>query len=261
MSDSANQSDPSTIRITGSPQPRAAASANSRRLTAAECELIKDDTSIRRAETPALFRLLATLESDPVADDDDYFSDVGFAQIYRQPDVYRGKPVATRGTIRRIVRRRAPPNDAGLSEYFQVWFQPHDNPAAPLAVFCRRLPENLVPADDVAESATVRGVFFKRWAYQAQDVARAAPLLIAATVHVEPQRPPVQTAKPLLAPWQVVPLAALLAAAVVIFVRQRGRSLRPVTGAALASPSGRPQTADEASESIQPPPGSPSASP
>ena len=97
-----------------------------------------------------------------------------------------------------------------------------------MVVYCLRLPKGFPTGMELAEQAAVTGYFFKRWAYQAHDVLRAAPELLARTLQWE-QRP-VMTPPQSVETWSiplvvgVAALAALLATGIVYL---RTRATRP----------------------------------
>jgi hypothetical protein len=108
---------------------------------------------------------------------------VSYAQLFRQSEAYRGKLVTVSGIVHRAHRLELAPNSYGIDAYYQVWLFPNDNPASPVVAYCLWLPEDFPLGMEIAESVSLTGLFFKRWAYQAQDTVRTAPSLLARTLH------------------------------------------------------------------------------
>ena len=155
---------------------------------------------------------------------------VTFAQLYRRPGDYRGKLVEFRGRVMGVFPLHAPPNDVGISQYYQLWVCPEEE-NDPIVVYCLRLPEHFPRGERISEPAAIRGVFFKRWAYQAKDGLRFAPVVLAPSIRWEP----IITQSPLPAEPPPNPLVAVVVAAVltVLFLwyvlRVREKRLFPKT--------------------------------
>ncbi len=151
-------------------------------------ESVRDNTVFRGAEKDAWFRMLEQLnERDLSALRRESTGYVGFLQLYKQPDAYRGKLVTVAGTIRMGYYREAPQNLYGIPGYYVFWLKPAGG-KSPIVVYCLEIPHGF---PDVAkleregerppldEQAEFTGYFFKRWAYRAQDDTRLAPLILA----------------------------------------------------------------------------------
>jgi hypothetical protein len=188
-------------------------------------EAVRDDTLSRlddRACSLHLFDILnrtdqQTLQSASVGP-------VSYAQLFRQPNQYRGRLVTVSGIVRRANRIELFPNDFGLTEYYQVWLWPSDNPAAPMAIYCLELPKGFPSGMEVAEQAEVTGFFFKRLAYRARDTVRLAPEVLAKTLRwdVRPVATPAEPATtwPIAAVVGVAALVTLLLAGYVYYQTQ-----------------------------------------
>lgn len=141
---------------------------------------LRDDDFFRPREHEAFFHLLKLLqESDDAALAAASSGKVAFAQLYRQPDSYRGEVVTVRGVVRRCNLLPAPPNDFGIAEYYEVWLQPDDNPTYPMKFYALTKPREFPTGDDVAENVDITGIFYRRLAYKAQDEPRTTPLVLA----------------------------------------------------------------------------------
>ncbi len=145
-------------------------------------QVIKDDTVFRPAEYDVWFRSMEqirrmsgpALMQLPAAE-------VGFAQLFRQPDSYRGRVVGLSGTIKRSHYVRAHENPFGIDGYWQCWLQPVGS-LDPIVVYVPELPAEFPAGQDVHEDVRVTGVFFKRWAYESKSGIRSAPLVLGSIV-------------------------------------------------------------------------------
>ena len=172
-------------------------------------EAVRDDAPSTRDERACSLRLLDILDrTDPQALSKASLGRVTYAQLFRQPDQYRGRLVTVLGVVRRAHRVELPKNEFGIREYYQTWLWPTDNPSAPMVVYCLRLPRGFPTGMGLAEQAEVTGFFFKRWAYQAQDALRTAPTLLAPTLQWHKR--PVMGFEAPAEPW-AIPLVACLA--------------------------------------------------
>jgi hypothetical protein len=192
-------------------------------------EAVRDDTPSTRDEQACSLRLLDVLnKTNPEALSQASLGPVTYAQLFQQPNQYRGRLVSVSGVVHRANRVKLFPNDFGLKEYYQVWLWPSDNPSSPVVVYCLRLPKGFPTGMEFAEEAKVTGFFFKRWAYQAKDVIRTAPMLLAQTLQW--QKRPVMAPPEPAETWPislVVCGAALLAMLAAWYVYVRTRPTRP----------------------------------
>jgi hypothetical protein len=104
---------------------------------------------------------------------------VSFPELYGQPRSFRGRLVRFSGTLHRLQKVQAAANDYDISSYWQGWVEPDDGPASPIVVYFLRLPPGMPEGMKLAEPVEIIGYFFKRWAYQASDTIRTAPLVMA----------------------------------------------------------------------------------
>ncbi|GEM_PF-574179 len=150
---------------------------------------IVDNRRVVPSEWPAwleTFRVLANLSEVELRANS--LGRVSFVQLFEQPGVYRGKLVTTVGVIRRAHRARTPKNEWGLTTYYQLWVQPDDHPADPIAVWSVELPPGFPLGMSIEERAEVTGYFFKLMAYQAADgKLRRAPLILARGIRWVPK--------------------------------------------------------------------------
>ncbi|HEY6565237.1 MAG TPA: hypothetical protein VIY86_12110, partial [Pirellulaceae bacterium] len=137
-----------------------------------------DGTVFRRQEQPLWFAILATLKSmEPERLANQSLGRVGFLELYQQPDVYRGHIVTLQGRFHRLEYLEAPQNTVGGSGAWQGWLQPEGS-NDPVVVYLPRLPQGCPEGRSTDFQALVHGVFLKRWAYEAEDGIRTAPLVL-----------------------------------------------------------------------------------
>jgi hypothetical protein len=214
-------------RASGEDRQPAAAHAQPSPLSVAphDLEAVRDDAPSTHDEQDCALRLLDILNrTDPEALRQASLGPVTYAQLFRQPNQYRGRLVTVSGVVRRANRVKLPPNDYGIKEYYQIWLWPSDNPTAPVVVYCLQMPKGFPVGMEFAEQAEITGFFFKRWAYQAADSLRAAPELLARTLTW--QQRPVMTRQLPTAAWPVPLLLAVavlvaLVAAWIVYLRTR----------------------------------------
>ena len=181
-------------------------------------EAVRDNTVMRASEGDAWFRLFEILQtSEPQSLQASPGGRVGFVQLFKQPNEYRGKLVTVRGDARLAYRIGAPANNNGITGYYVYWLKPVGGPNRPIVIYALETPPGFPTladkdlgqsATELDESVEFTGYFFKNWAYQAQDHTRLAPLLLAKT--------PVW--RPALVPNRKLPSAGAAIAAVIASV-------------------------------------------
>ena len=152
---------------------------------------IRDDSPFGSDERDAWFHLFELLgKTDPAEIRAASTGRVTFIQLFRQPDDYRGELVTVRGTLVRAHRLAAPDNDHEIDGYYQTWIRPADNRHYPMVAYVLELPDRFPTGMEVSAEVEITGFFFKRWAYQAQDTLRSAPVVLARSVEwKEPAAP------------------------------------------------------------------------
>jgi hypothetical protein len=159
-------------------------------------ERVEDDTVFLRPAEREMWLRLEGKARDATAEELAHQSvgTVGYLQLFKQPDEYRGKAVTIRGTVKSAYRVAAHPNYLGIKDRFVLWIAPEGGPTSPIVVYALELPEGFpaVPASDsgtmikLDEPVTVTGFFLKRGAYLGKDATYAGPLLIAKSPHWQP---------------------------------------------------------------------------
>lgn len=154
-------------------------------------EKVRDDTVFRPGDDEAWFQIWMTLRSaDMAALRRANPRQVSFAELFGQPRSFRGRLVRFSGTVHRLQKVQAPPNDYDINRYWQAWVEPDDGPASPIVVYFLELPAGMPEGMKLREPVDVIGYFFKRWAYQATDTIRTAPLVMALEPIWKPHKPP-----------------------------------------------------------------------
>lgn len=142
---------------------------------------VRDDTVFRPGDDEAWFQIWQRIRSTgPEALRRAGARRVGFAELFDQPISFRGRLIRFSGTIHRLQKVEAPPNGYGIDGYWQAWVEPDGGPASPIVVYFLGIPDGMPVGMKVCESVDLVGYFFKRWAYQASDAIRTAPLVMAA---------------------------------------------------------------------------------
>lgn len=216
-------------------------------------QAIRDDTPFSNAEQGAWLNLFRIVGEKEEADLRRASSGrVTFAQLFRQPEEYRGELVTVRGTMFQAEYVRRPKAEQGISGYWQTWLVLEDAPRYPVVVYCLALPDGLPTGRKVNEEVEATGFFFKRWSYPAQDRERYAPVLIARGLDWHPAPAMAPQASPPV--WAAVLGAVVMLGAVAGYLllyarRERGPSLsdgRPFQVGGAASP----PTEDEVRQSL-----------
>jgi hypothetical protein len=152
---------------------------------------VRDDTVFRTGDEEAWFQIWMTLRStDARALKRADARAVSFIELFGQPKSFRGRLVRFTGTVHRLQKVQAPANDYDITNYWQAWVEPADGPASPIVVYFLQLPEGMPHGMRVREPVDVVGYFFKRWAYEATDTVRTAPLVMALEPIWKPLPPP-----------------------------------------------------------------------
>jgi len=176
---------------------------------------VKDDTFFREADMDAWLQTWLTLRETGTAGLARAAApQVSFAELFGQPRSYRGRLIRFKGTLHRIEELRAPENNYGIDTYWQAWLEHARGPAAPIVLQFLELPAGMPVGMKVHEAVDVTGYFFKRYAYNAADTIRVAPLVMA----LEPKWMPIspQGDRPFSLPvWPLVTMGAAVAAMLV----------------------------------------------
>jgi hypothetical protein len=150
----------------------------------ADLSAIKDNTYFRSEENPVWFALWKNLRDGESADDT--IDDVTYAQLLDQPDTYRGKLVAVRGTVMREELLDAPANEIGIDKYHRLIVKPEGGGNWPIIIYTLELPEKFPRGDAIRAEVSAPGYFFKNWSYAWRDGLGLAPVIMAKSVSWTP---------------------------------------------------------------------------
>ena len=164
---------------------------------------IRDDSPFRPEETDTQLHFFELLgKTDPAVLRAASTGRVTFIQLFRQPNDYRGELVTIRGTIVRVHWLAVTANDYGIDGYYRAWVRPADNRHYPMVAHLLELPGRFPTGMEVSAEVEITGFFFKRWAYQAQDTLRSAPVVLARSV--EWKEPPAAVLEEEIGPVSIV---------------------------------------------------------
>lgn len=104
-----------------------------------------------------------------------------FADLYRNPEAYRGRLVTFRGHLRRLISSPTGENPHGLRQLHEAWLYVEDAQQNPVVVVCTELPPNIPTGSDIlVDFVSATGYFFKRYGYEDRaGQLRFAPLILA----------------------------------------------------------------------------------
>jgi hypothetical protein len=207
------------------------------RLDRSRLSAVKDNTRLRlrgnEEAEPYYYVLDFASRIDPAQLESRGRRDLTFAQFLTAPADYRGELVHLHGAVKRLIQYEAGPNDYGIEQLYEAWLFTEDSFNNPYVVICTHIPEAM-PMGEVSERVRVAGFFFKNNAYNAGDVPRVAPMILAHRLVW--LRPPPESAGPgpgKMFPWLVG--MSLLAAGALIFWLHRRRPPSPAERLAASS--------------------------
>jgi hypothetical protein len=143
---------------------------------------------IRNDEREAYFTVLAKARDLPLAIlDEAARRDLGYVELFNDPESYRGEVVTVSGQLRRLMPVAAEDNSHGFVTLYEGWLFTDDSGSNPIRIVFSSLPEGMPTGERVRAFVRFTGYFFKRTGYQnkAGDL-HAAPLLLGQTPHWTP---------------------------------------------------------------------------
>lgn len=107
-------------------------------------------------------------------------SDILFVDLFKNPDLYRGKPVTLTGTLRSLAKwPNADVNGFEIDSVYEARIFPEDGQSNPVIVNFLENPARIPISDDLNRPVRFTGYFFKMYGYRDQaDVLRVAPLFL-----------------------------------------------------------------------------------
>ena len=170
-------------------------------------EVVQDNTvNLLFEERDAYFRMLQLAQQTPLTWQEGFAADFReqrqlanpryakrklsefqpFVDLFQNPDEYRGRPVSLHGVLRKLTKFDPGKNSVGIDEAYEGWLYTDDGQSIPAVVVFTSKPQNLPVGGDLTEEIRVTGYFLKMYGYEAQDVTRKAPLLLAGEVEWRP---------------------------------------------------------------------------
>lgn len=114
--------------------------------------------------------------------------DLGYFELFNDPESYRGEVVALEGQLRRLIAIPAGDNSHGFETLYEGWLFTEESGTNPYRLVFSRLPEGIPTGERVRLSAKFVGYFFKRTGYQNKTGdLQSAPLLLGKTLRWEPE--------------------------------------------------------------------------
>ncbi len=144
---------------------------------------LQDDTPSLAAERDLIlqwFALLTHAGEDEIRRQSS--GNVASDELLARTDSYRGRLISLSGVVRRVAPQQFAKDGQKLRGYYQLWLYPQNRAASPVVVCCLTLPAEFPISTKLAEQVNLTGFLVKRWAYQAQDGVRVAPLLLAGSL-------------------------------------------------------------------------------
>lgn len=141
---------------------------------------IQDKSPLNLRDNPALSELLdRSRKTTATALAAEAHHDVTLRELIRQPDRYRGLPIHVEGTANRIFRNEVKTPELTRQGYLhEAWVFSKDEPKYPFCLMFETPPDGLPGGMDLHEYVGFDGYFLKLIAYDAEDGARIAPLLV-----------------------------------------------------------------------------------
>ena len=138
---------------------------------------LTDKTPLGFRDAAAFAALLKQARSSRPADIlKDTRRDVGFQELYRNPERYRGTLIEVRGLAQRLY---SSPADNGTNKgRFEIWVTVPGQGPNLFACVVEELPPEFPLEPVISEPVIFRGFFLKLISYHAGEVRRGAPLLI-----------------------------------------------------------------------------------
>ena len=173
---------------------------------------VKDNRPRRVVERPAWLNLFEVLQNNrpdfivSVARDD-----IGYVQLYWQPDEYRGQLVTLKGVVRRAENFPFGKNDLGIIDCYRLMLQvpAGAGKTRPVFVFALELPEKFPVKFQMREEVEVSGFSYKKLPYQRADgKPEIAPVLLAGPIAWIPDTGPTISVTHVV--WATVGLAVMI---------------------------------------------------
>lgn len=180
--------------------PTAPAENDPARLDPLVFEAVKDDSlGVRSSERGAYFQTLARardLSQNMLQTRAS--SEVTFAQMFTDPDDYRGRLITIKGRVKRLHPVAAVKNDFGITTIYEAWIITVDSGDNPLLLHCTEIPDGIPTGQDLDLPCRFTGYFFKKYAYAAVHGLHSTTMLLGKRLQ---WTPPPKTTGMGLAPY------------------------------------------------------------
>lgn len=191
---------------------------------AAQFAAVSDKAPLTHSEMPAYWRLMRWARAQSFDDlSRRARRDVPFAQLFEQPEKYRGRPLRLRLHVKRILEYEAPQNSAGVERVYEAWGWTDESKSYPYVVLFTELPAGMRVGADVSEEGVFVGYFLKTMSYVAFEKSRAAPLVLGRFRDIERSAPPAPRWATNGVLWVAGGVVAALTALFVWLTRRRPR--------------------------------------
>jgi hypothetical protein len=166
----APEHEPAVAAVTANPEPIVADRS-------IEFETVTDRTPVGFRDNAAYALLLERARGKTAAELAQVSRrDVALAQLWQNPETYRGVPIHLLGSALRVLRYPSKLSKTGWIHEASI-ITP-DAPRNPYVCVFEEAPEGFPIGANVSERVVFNGYFLKIWKYEAGDVARGAPLLV-----------------------------------------------------------------------------------
>lgn len=202
---------------------------------------VKDNTiGVRFEEREAYLRVLRLASEVPLRRQEQYAAEIRserraldpsykrrrpedfpqFVDLFFHSEFYRGRPVTLRGVMRKLTRFDLGKNTLGLDQAYEGWVYTNDSQQSPAVVVFTSKDDRLPVSGDIQEEVEFTGYFFKMYGYDAHDVTRKAPMILAGEVRRIPQ-PRTAVGKPWGIEWYALTTLGFLLAIYLLWQANR----------------------------------------
>ena len=143
--------------------------------------VVEDKTPLQPYEMLAYWQMMAWSRTRPLVEFEKTAQrDVPFAQLWAEPDLFRGHAIRLRMHVRRILKFTVEKNPLDLKEVYELWGWTEDSRSYPFVVVLPELPAGLKVGTDVSGEVVFVGYFLKWMSYQTFDTKKVnySPLLV-----------------------------------------------------------------------------------
>lgn len=145
-----------------------------------EFAALKDKTPMAFRDTAAYAALLQRARETPPAElAAKAYRNLPYTELWERPERYRGVPIHLEGTVRRVlVHDEVNPALSPQGRIYEAYLFTYESQLHPYVLVFEQPPKGFPGGSEISERVYFDGYFLKLLAYQAGDVARAAPMLV-----------------------------------------------------------------------------------